>query len=54
MQETEIATLIKWTSNIDPKRIERWLEKLEEEGHIEYANTQSYDPEYCFPTLYFP
>ena len=50
----EIATLIKWTPGTDPERIEKWLKAMEDAGHIERSNTQSYDPEYSAPQLYFP
>ena len=56
MTDTEIshATLIKWNGNVDPKRIERWLTLLQELGHIEYHNTQDFNPEHSSPILYFP
>lgn len=52
--ETSHATLIKWNGNVDPERIERWLALLQEQGHIEYYNTQDFDPEHSSPILYFP
>ena len=53
MQE-ETATLIKWSTNVDPKRIQAWLEKLVEAGHAEGHQTQNYNPDHSFPVLYFP
>jgi hypothetical protein len=52
--ETSHATLIKWNGNVDPKRIERWLTLLQEQGYIEYHNTQDFNPEHSSPILYFP
>lgn len=46
------ATLIKWSDQTDPKRIEAWLEKLKEAGHIESARTEKYDPNITYPILY--
>lgn len=52
--ETSYATLIKWNDSVDPKRVERWLTLLQEQGHIEYHNTQDFNPIHTSPVLYLP
>lgn len=58
MTETEetnsFATLIKWSDSVDFERIARWLNTLQEQGHIEYHNSSSFDPDHGSPVLYFP
>lgn len=48
------ATLIYWSSPADKARIERWLKKLQEEGHIDRAVTNDYCSSISGPVWYIP
>ena len=53
-KETAIASLIHWSPNVPKERIERWLEKLKEEGHIISETTQEYETKWGCPVWYIP
>ena len=53
-KDTNIASLIFWRSIEDKERIERWIKRLQEQGHIESASTHTYNPEYGQPVWYIP
>lgn len=53
-EETNFASLIKWSDGVDFERIANWLSVLQEQGHIEYHNSSSFDPDHGSPVLYFP
>lgn len=53
-EETNFATLIKWSDSVDFERIASWLSLLQEQGYIEYHNSSSFDPDHSSPVLYFP
>ena len=54
MENTNIASLIFWKSIEEKERIERWLKKLQDEGHIESHSTHEYNPSYGEPVWYIP
>jgi transcription initiation factor IIE alpha subunit len=53
-EKTAIATLIHWKDGVDKERIERWLKKLQEQGHIQSQTTNEYNPNHGEPVWYIP
>jgi len=43
-----------FADSVEQERVERWIAKLKEQGHLENSQVAKYDPEYDNPTLYFP
>lgn len=52
--EKSIASLIYWKDGVEKERIERWLKKLQEQGHLHSHVTHEYTPEYGEPCWYIP
>jgi hypothetical protein len=53
-EPTAIASLIYWAPGVDRARIERWLQKLQEQGYVEGETTREYNPEHGSPVWYIP
>lgn len=49
-----IASLIYWKDGVEKERIERWLNKLKEQGHIQAEVTREYNPSWGEPCWYIP
>lgn len=53
-EKKAIASLIHWSDGVDKERIERWLKKLQDEGHIQSQETHEYNPSWGSPCWYIP
>jgi hypothetical protein len=49
-----VASVIYFNSHVEKERVERWIKKLMEEGHVEGHITREYNPMYGSPTWYIP
>ncbi len=52
--DTDIASIIYWKNIQDKERILRWLKKLQDEGHIESHQTNTYYEPHGTPVWYIP
>ena len=52
--QEKIASLIYFSDTVTKERVERWIEKLKEQGHVEGSVTRSYDPNIGEPVWYIP
>jgi hypothetical protein len=50
----QVATLLVFKEGIDPERIRKWVEKLQELEVLETYSQSDFDVEDSFPILYFP
>ena len=48
------ASLIFWKDDVEKERIERWIAKLMEQGHVVGHTTREYDAQYGEPVWYIP
>lgn len=53
-RETHLASLVFWSSIEEKERIERWLAKLKEQGHVDHYYTGGYNPDFGEPVWYVP
>lgn len=49
-----VASLIYFADEVTKERVERWIAKLEEQGHVIGSVTREYDPGYGEPVWYIP
>jgi len=50
----KLVAMLFFADSVEQERVERWIAKLKEQGHLENSQVAKYDPEYDNPTLYFP
>lgn len=48
------VAMIFFSDSVEQERIEKWIAKLKEQGHVDNAQVAKYDPEFDCPCLYFP
>lgn len=49
-----VASLIHFKDGVEKERVERWIQKLKEQGHVESADTREYNPSWGCPVWYIP
>lgn len=54
MENMKLASLVFWKNIEEKERIERWLKKLQAEGHVEAFTTGEYNPAHGEPVWYIP
>ena len=50
----QVASVIIFASDVEKERVLRWIEKLQEQGHVQSHDTREYNPEIGEPTFYIP
>lgn len=50
----QVASLIFFADNVQKERVEAWIKKLMQQGHVTGHCTQEYNPEYGEPVWYIP
>jgi transcription initiation factor IIE alpha subunit len=53
-EEKSIASLIYWKDGVDKERIERWIQKLQEQDFVLAHVTKEYNPAHGEPCWYIP
>jgi len=48
----KLASIIYWKDTAEKERVERWIKKLMEQGHIEAHTTREYNS-YCGEPVWF-
>lgn len=51
---TKTVAMLFFSDSVEQERVERWIAKLKDEGHVENSQVAKYDPDYDCPCLYFP
>ena len=54
MKTTCVASLIYFSNEVDKERVEKWIKKLMDEGHIVSHDTREYDEQFGEPVWYIP
>ena len=54
MNNKSIASLIYFADGIEKERVEKWIKKLMDEGHVVSHDTREYDPVFGDPVWYIP
>lgn len=49
-----VASLIYFSDHVTKDRVEQWIEKLKEQGHVVASDTREYKPAYGEPCWYIP
>jgi hypothetical protein len=49
-----VASLIYFEDHVTKERVERWIAKLKEQGHVVGSVTKEYDPGHGEPVWYIP
>jgi len=49
-----VASLIYFADDVQRERVEKWIVKLKEQGHVVGSVTREYDPVYGEPVWYIP
>jgi transcription initiation factor IIE alpha subunit len=49
-----VASLIFFADHVEKERVEKWIEKLKEQGHVVGSTTREYDPAIGEPVWYIP
>lgn len=49
-----VASLIYFADEVTKERVERWIAKLKEQGHVVGSVTREYEPAYGEPCWYIP
>lgn len=50
----QVAALIIFNDNVEKQRVEKWIKKLKEQGHVQNADVKAFDSRMESPCLYFP
>jgi len=51
---TSVASLIYFSDHVTKERVEQWIAKLQEQGHVYGSVTREYDPSIGEPVWYIP
>jgi hypothetical protein len=49
-----VASLIYFADEVERERVEKWIAKLKQQGHVVGSVTKEYDPGYGDPVWYIP
>jgi hypothetical protein len=49
-----VASLIYFADEVEKERVEKWIAKLKEQGHVVGSTTREYDPAIGGPVWYIP
>ena len=52
--QKSVASLIYFKDGIEKARIERWIQKLKEQGYVQAHVTKEYNPAHGEPVWYIP
>ena len=50
----QVASLIYFKDGVEKERVEKWIKKLMEQGHVSSHVTREYNPEHGDPVWYIP
>ena len=50
----QVASLIYFADDVTKERVEAWIKKLMEQGHVTAHTTREYDENYGSPVWYIP
>ena len=53
-ERVAVASLIYFADDVQRERVERWIAKLQAQGHVVGSVTREYDPGYGEPVWYIP
>ena len=49
-----VASLIYFSSDVEKERVLKWIEKLQQQGHVTGHCTHEYNPDFGEPVWYIP